>query len=149
MKRNLNDVINSMDEVFNNAKKANFEDVLSKTKTYAEKATKMSAERLEISRKKIEVLDAKTKLSKAYEKFGKLQYTAYEGGDVNKDAADSCIDEITLLKSRIDYLNAEIEEAKASFSSNLDFDFMKPMKQDDEVVEVKDVDVVVEESSVE
>jgi chromosome segregation ATPase len=116
MRKNLNDVINSVDDVLNNAKLSNFEDVFARTKVYAEKATKKSAEMLDISRKKVEFLDAKTKLSKTYEKFGKLQYSAYEGNEVNQEEIDACIEEIALYRSRLDVLNAEIEEFKASLA---------------------------------
>ena len=51
--KNLNDVISSVDDVLNSAKRGIFDEVLSKTKAYAEIATKKSAERLEISKKKI------------------------------------------------------------------------------------------------
>ena len=59
----------------NSAQKfTNFEEMFSKTKNVAETINKKSAMYLELSRKRIEYMDAKSKLSKAYEKFGKLQY---------------------------------------------------------------------------
>ena len=67
----LSELFGSMDEAFNNPK---LEEMFNKTKDVAENMSKKSAERLEISRKKVELLDAKAKLSKFYEKFGKLQY---------------------------------------------------------------------------
>ena len=66
----LSELFGSMDEAFNNQK---LEEMFNKTKDVAENMSKKSAERLEISRKKVELLDAKAKLSKLYEKFGKLQ----------------------------------------------------------------------------
>ena len=66
----LSELFGSMDEAFNNPK---LEEMFNKTKDVAENMSKKSAERLEISRKKVELLDAKAKLSKFYEKFGKLQ----------------------------------------------------------------------------
>ena len=74
--KSLSDIFSGVDRVLNSAKHGNFEEVLTKTKNYAEQATKKSAERIEISKKKIELLDTKTKLNKAYEGFGKLQYEA-------------------------------------------------------------------------
>lgn len=150
--KSLNDVISGVDEVLNSAKHGNFEEVLSKTKNYAEKATKMSVERLEVSRKKIELLDSKTKLSKAYESYGKLQYSIYEGGEVSQEEIDACIDEITLLKNRADFISSEIEALKESFTEPLKkepfWDFRKNKKQesqDDEAVDVIEVsDVTVE-----
>ena len=92
--KNLNDVLSGVDEVLNSAKHGNFEDVLTKTKSYAEIATKKSAERLEISRKKIELLDSKTKLAKAFEKYGRLQYSAYLGEELDEEAIESALQEI-------------------------------------------------------
>ena len=69
----LSDLFGSMDEAFNNPK---LEEMFNKTKDVAENMSKKSAERLEISRKKVELLDAKAKLAKLYEKFGKLNFIA-------------------------------------------------------------------------
>ena len=137
--KSLNDVISGVDEVLNSAKHGNFEEVLSKTKNYAEKATKMS-------------VDSKTKLAKAYENYGKLQYSAYEGADVPQEEIDACIDEITLLKNRADFISSEIEALKEAFTDSLKkepfWDFRKSKKQesqDDEAVDVIEVsDVTVE-----
>ena len=51
----LSDLFGSMDEAFNNPK---LEEMFNKTKDVAENMSKKSAERLEISRKKVELLDA-------------------------------------------------------------------------------------------
>lgn len=107
------------DDVLNSAKSGNFDDVLSKTKAYAEDAAKKSAERLEISKKKIELLDSKTKLVKAYEKYGKLQYDLYEGHEVSQEEINACIDEIQLQRSRSDILDAEIEDLKKAFLDSI------------------------------
>lgn len=150
--KSLNDVISGVDEVLNSAKHGNFEEVLSKTKNYAEKATKMSVERLEVSRKKIELLDSKTKLAKAYENYGKLQYSVYEGADVPQEEIDACIAEITLLKNRADFISSEIEALKDAFTEPLKkepfWDFRKNKKQesqDDEAVDVIEVSEVTVE----
>lgn len=112
-------LFSGVDEVLNSAKQGNFEEILTKTRSYAEDAAKKSAERLEISKKKIELLDSKTKLVKAYEHFGKLQYALYEGEQVDQDEINACIEEIQLQKSRADLLDAEIEEMKAVFLESL------------------------------
>ena len=57
----LSELFCSMDEAFNNPK---LEEMFNKTKDVAENMSKKSAERLEISRKKVELLDAKAKLAK-------------------------------------------------------------------------------------
>jgi hypothetical protein len=106
--KNLNDIFSGVDHVLNSAKHGNFEEVLTKTKNYAEQATKKSAERIEISKKKIELLDTKTKLNKAYEAFGKIQYDAYIGEEIEEDEIQAKLQEIQLFKSRAELLDAEI-----------------------------------------
>ncbi len=108
--KNLNDIFSGVDHVLNSAKHGNFEEVLTKTKNYAEQATKRSAERLEVSKKRIELLDSKTKLNKAYEAFGKLQFDAYSGEEVDEEAIQAKIQEIQLHKSRAELLEAELSE---------------------------------------
>ena len=83
-------------------KLTNFEEMFSKTRSMAETINKKGAMYLELSRKKIEYMDAKSKLSKAYENFGKLQFSAYIGEEVDENA----------LKERTETLSAELEEAK-------------------------------------
>ena len=107
------------DDVLNSAKTGNFEEVLTKTKTYAEDAAKKSAERLEISKKKIELLDSKTKLVKAYENYGRLQYALVEGDEVSPEELKTVEEEIQLQKNRTEYLDAEVEELRQKFLDSL------------------------------
>ena len=116
--KNLNEVFSGVDGVLSGAKNGSFEEVLAKTKSYAEKATKKSAERLEISRKKIELLDSKTKLSKAYEKFGRLEYARLQGEEVSEDEHKSALAQIELQRIRSDMLDEEIEELRRLFSES-------------------------------
>lgn len=122
-------IFSGVDEVLNSAKQGNFEEILAKTKLYAEDAAKKSAERIEISKKKIELLDSKTKLAKAYERFGKLQYAIIEGETVDEDEVNSCIEEIQLQKSRTELFEAEIEKMKAAFAESLKKEPMQYEKQ--------------------
>lgn len=137
--KNLNDIFPGVDEVLSGAKNVNLEDVLQKTRAYAKK----SAEAIEISRKRIEYIDAKAKLTKAYEAFGKLQYSAHEGEEISLDEIEKLVDEITLLKNRMQFLEDEIEAFKEQLSANFDAK-MSASKQDDVVVD--DVEVIVEPS---
>ena len=134
--KNLNDIFSDVDSAFSNAKHGNLEEVLSKTKNYAEHATKKSAERLEISKKKIELLDAKSKLSKAYEAFGKLQYAAYVGDEVSKEEIEAKIQEIQLIKSRADLLDAEITTLRDAFVESISKKEARREAKDDIEVEV-------------
>lgn len=135
--KNFNDVINSVGEAINNAtQNGNIEEMLNKTKAYAKK----SAEAIEISRKRIELLDAKTKLAKAYEKFGRLQFNVYEGEGVSQDEITACTEEIVMLKSQSEFLEAEIEAFKEAISAEVEAKMSGTKKEDDVVVE--DVEVV-------
>ena len=135
--KNINDVINSVDEDINNVRKnPNFEDMLNKTKQYAKK----SAEAIEISRKTIELLDAKTKLSKAYEKFGKQQFALYDGEEANEQEIEATANEIIILKGQVEYLDKEIAAFKEEIASQ--FDAKMGKKDDDVVVDDDSIEVV-------
>lgn len=139
--RNINDVINSVDEAINNAKKnPNIEEMLNRTKAYAKK----SAEAIEISRKRIELLDAKTKLAKAYEKYGKLNFDVFDGKEVSESELNTCTDEIIMLKSQAEFLEEEIDAFKAAVAAEVDAVMNNAKKSDDVVVE--DVEVVESDS---
>ena len=136
--KNLNDVFNSVDEAINNVRKnPGFEDMLNKTKQYARK----SAEAIEISRKKIELLDAKTKLSKAYEKYGKQQFAIYDGESVDEQELEATANEIIILKGQVEYLDQEI----ATFKEELASQFETKMGKKDEDVVVGDDNIEVVE----
>lgn len=140
--RNFNDVLNSVDEAINNAKKnGSIDEMINKTKEYAKK----SAQAIEISRKRIELLDTKTKLAKAYEKYGKLQFTIYDGGEVSQDELESTCEEIIMLKSQSEFLEAEIEAFKEAVAAQVDAK-VNPKKDEDVVVDDIDVEVVDSES---
>ena len=140
--RNFNDVINSVDEAMNNAKKnGSIDEVINKTKEYAKK----SAQAIEISRKRIELLDTKTKLAKAYEKYGKQQFALYEGKEVNQDEINASCEEIVMLKSQSEFLEAEIEAFKEAIAAQVDAK-MNPKKDEDVVVDESDIEVVEAES---
>lgn len=139
-------IFSGVDDVLNSAKQGNFEEVLAKTKIYAEDAAKKSAERLEISKKKIELLDSKTKLAKAYEHFGKVQYAVVEGAEVDEEEINSCIEEISLQKSRADLLEAQIEEMKSLFMESLSKKRSKTDSQPAEQMVKEDIEVTVVES---
>ena len=88
------------------------EEMFSKTRDVAETLNKKGAMYLELSRKRIEYMDSKSKLAKAYEKFGRLQFEAYLGNDVDENDYAGCIADISALKEKTESLNAELEEAK-------------------------------------
>lgn len=109
----FSDIFNVNDINMNNQK---LEEVLSKTKTVAETFGKKSAEHLEVSRKKVEILDAKTKLSRAYEKYGEMQYNALIGIEPNQQILDDTAVKISQYREKIALLSEEVERAKAEFN---------------------------------
>ena len=109
----FSDIFNANDINMNNQK---LEEVLSKTKTVAETFGKKSAEHLEVSRKKVEILDAKTKLSRAYEKYGEMQYNALIGIEPNQQMLDDTAVKIWQYREKIALLSEEVERAKAEFN---------------------------------
>ena len=139
----LSDLFGSMDEAFNNPK---LEEMFNKTKDVAENMSKKSAERLEISRKKV---------AKLYEKFGKLNYAKYIGDEISDDEIKDCANAIADNKEKIELYTVEIEKAKAEFNESManmakktkeafstDFN-TKPEAEAEavEVVEAKDVEI--------
>ncbi len=100
-------------DLMNNPK---LEEVFNKTRDMAETVSKKSAEHLEMSRKKVECLDAKTKLSRLFEKYGELQYNSYIGEEVNQSELEDVANRIASLKEKIELLTIEIEEAKLQFN---------------------------------
>ncbi len=109
----FSDIFNTSDININNPK---LEEVFNKTKDMAEAVSKKSAEHIEISRKKIECIDAKAKLAKLFEKYGQLQYNIYIGESVNPDELESLVSRISGIKEKIDSLSKEIEIAKSQFN---------------------------------
>ena len=104
MAKKFGDLFGNMDDVFSGAKISNFDldDLLIRTRTFTE-----------LSRKKVECLDIKAKLSKAYERYGRLAYDAVQQPQLQQtEALESCGAEITALRTKLDQLTAELEAAK-------------------------------------
>ena len=77
---------------------------------------------------------------KAFEKYGRLQFKAYEGEEVSEDDISACTEEIVMLKSQSEFLEAEIEAFKEAISAELEAKMNSTKKEEDVVVE--DVEVV-------
>jgi len=97
---------------------AKLEEVFNKTKDVAETMGKKSAERLEFGRKKVELLDTKARLSKLYEKFGRLQYSSMNNEEYDEAEAEDCILKIGEYNEKVKMLTEEIEAAKAAFNES-------------------------------
>lgn len=98
------------DDMFASAKISNFDELFSKTKTVAESINKKSAQAFDLSRKRFEYLDAKAKLSKFYEKYGKLQFDAYIGEEIDEGELDLLISQITAYREKLNQLKAQLDE---------------------------------------
>lgn len=96
-----------------------FEEMLNKTRGVAESLGKRSAEGIELSKKKIEALDAKAKLARLYEKFGQLQYNSYIGEEVDDSQIAGIAAEISATKDKLDLLNEEVEALKVKISTSM------------------------------
>ncbi|MBO5495711.1 MAG: hypothetical protein J5964_08340 [Eubacterium sp.] len=88
------------------------DDIINATRETAEAIGKKSAERLEISRKRVEYFDAKAKLSKQYEKYGKLNYKLLNGEEVSDTELALTADKIAELLEKTERLSAELEESR-------------------------------------
>lgn len=93
---------------------ANIEDVITKTKDVAQSVGKKGSQYFEASKKKLELIDAKSKLGKAYEKFGKLQFDSLNGEAVDDDEYDCAVADIKTFILKVEELEAQFEEAKAA-----------------------------------
>lgn len=110
----LGDIFANGDINMNNQR---LEEVINKTKIAAENFGKKSAEHIEISRKKLEILDLRTRLSKLYEGFGKMQYNKLvNNGGASSESEEDMIMQISLYEEKISLLSEEVERAKAQFN---------------------------------
>ena len=95
---------------FDNIKISNFDELFSKTKTVAESLNKKSAQAFDISRKRLDYLDAKAKISKLYEKFGRIQFKAFVGEEIDENELDMLTAQIITYREKLDNLKAQLEE---------------------------------------
>ncbi|MCM1284590.1 MAG: hypothetical protein NC213_02960 [Acetobacter sp.] len=107
---------NPFSDLFSKSNNPKLDEMLSKTRDVAEILGKKSAEHLDLSRKKVELFDMKTKLSKLYEKFGKQKYNSIVGLDAEDESSEDFISKITEINEKISLLEEEIDAAKAKFS---------------------------------
>lgn len=92
--------------------KAGFEDMFSKTKTAAESIGKKSSKHLMLSRKRVEYLDAKSKVGKTYAKYGQLMYLKESGQAVDEEELGILYSEITAYRERLQALEDELSAAR-------------------------------------
>ncbi|MDE6659160.1 MAG: hypothetical protein K2K01_03470, partial [Eubacterium sp.] len=90
---------------------SNFDELFSKTKIVAESLNKKGSQAFDISRKRLEYLDAKAKLSKLYEKYGKIQFDAFVGEDINESDLEMLTAQIITYREKLNDLKAQLDEA--------------------------------------
>lgn len=124
----FSDIFGAAELNINNPK---LEEMLNKTKNVAETVGKKNAEHWQYSRKKLECLDLKAKLSRHYERFGRLQYEAFIGGDPNHIDIEETANAIAAVREKLAILNEELEKARESFRGETESG--APDKQSDPV----------------
>ncbi|MBR2133134.1 MAG: hypothetical protein IJ851_00310 [Eubacterium sp.] len=123
------------------------EDVLNKTRDAAEVIGKKSAERLELSRKKVEYFDTKSKLNRQYEKYGRMSYKVLLGEEVDDYEMSECAAKISQLKDKLDLLSVDIENAKEQFNEAVSAATQKAQKAYEDIK--KEVEKVNQKSDAE
>lgn len=98
----------------------NFDELFNKTRVVAESLNKRGAKAIDLSRKRIEFLDVKTKLAKLYEKYGRLQFEASVGGEIDEAELEMLTAQIIAHREKFDALKAELDEG-----SNVNTDDLK------------------------
>ncbi|MDE6506167.1 MAG: hypothetical protein K2K71_02765 [Eubacterium sp.] len=89
----------------------NFDELFSKTKIVAESLNKKSAKAFDLSRKRVEYLDAKAKIAKFYEKYGRLQFSLSMEEEIDENELEMLTAQITAYREKINSLKAELDES--------------------------------------
>ena len=97
----------------------NFDELFNKTKVVAESINKRGAKAIDLSRKRIEFLDVKTKLSKFYEKYGKLQFELSIGEEIDEAELEMLTAQIIAHREKFDALKAELDEGSSVNTDDL------------------------------
>lgn len=131
-------------DIFSSVDDQRLENFLGKTKGVAEEMGKKSAERIELSRKKVELLDTKAKLSKLFEKYGKLHYDRFCGYEVSDSELEEIAIQIAELKNKIEIYTQDIEIAKEAFNESMSSMASNVAKKTREAFSVDKVEVDVD-----
>lgn len=87
----------------------NFDEMLNRTRSVAEAFSEKSAKAIDVSRKKIELIDTTKRLEKAYAAFGRYQYSAMHGEEISESAVEASLVEIEQLREKVKQLEDEID----------------------------------------
>ncbi len=102
--------MSKFDNAFNYSK-SGFEEIFSKTRDVAVSINKKGTQALDLSRKRFEFLDTKAKLSKAYEKYGRLQFSINVNEPVNSQELEDVTALIMSYRDKLEALKEEIEDS--------------------------------------
>ncbi len=86
------------------------DEMISKTKSMAEVMGKKSAEAIEISKRKIELIDCKNKLEKAYAVLGQLEYVRLNGKEPEEEALQAAVAEIERQADAVHHLEKVLQQ---------------------------------------
>lgn len=86
-----------------------FDDVISRTKSMAEVVSKKSAEAIEISKRKIELVDCKNRLNRAYAVLGKLEYDSIYGKGLDEAAVTNAVKEIDETAAKVRRIEEDLQ----------------------------------------
>lgn len=98
---------------------ANFDELFNKTKVVAESLNKRGAKAIDLSRKRIEFLDVKSKLAKFYEKYGKLQFELAAGEEIDEAELEVLTAQIIAHREKYASLKAELDENSSVSTDDL------------------------------
>lgn len=97
----------------------NFDELFNKTRVVAESLNKRGAKAIDLSRKRIEFLDVKTKLAKFYEKYGKLQFELSVGEEIDEAELEMLTAQIIAHREKFEALKAELDEGSSVNTDDL------------------------------
>lgn len=97
----------------------NFDELFNKTRVVAESLNKRGAKAIDLSRKRIEFLDVKTKLSKFYEKYGKIQFELSVGEEIDEAELEMLTAQIIAYREKYETLKAELDEGSSVNTDDL------------------------------
>ena len=97
----------------------NFDELFNKTKVVAESLNKRGAKAIDLSRKRIEFLDVKTKLAKFYEKYGKIQFELSAGEEIDEAELEMLTAQIIAHREKFEALKAELDENSSVSTDDL------------------------------
>lgn len=98
---------------------ANFDELFNKTRVVAESLNKRGAKAIDLSRKRIEFLDVKSKLAKFYEKYGKLKFELAAGEEIDEAELEMLTAQIIAYRDKYDSLKAELDENSSVSTDDL------------------------------